>query len=115
MNDSGSPCSSHTSGCALSAGELALKRGRTKEEARCLLFVQVAPGSHRAFEASATAGDIGAAAFSGAAGINPGQGRWGWGWGGAEGVEVEVHLCECVCALEPARGSRLACPCRGHA
>lgn len=46
-----------------------------------LLFVQVALSSRGAFEASATAGDIRAAAFSGATGINPGQGGGEGGWG----------------------------------
>lgn len=57
-------------------GELLLKHmedkgGRVRSR---LLFVQVPLRSFGAFEADATAGDIIAAAFSGAPGINPGGG-----------------------------------------
>lgn len=57
-------------------GELLLKHiedkgGRVRLR---LVFVQVPLRSFGAFEANATAGDIIAAAFSGATGINPGGG-----------------------------------------
>lgn len=88
-----------------------------KEEVRRLLFVQVTLRSRRAFEANATAGDIGAAAFSGAAGTNPGQvggvGRgWGSGWG--RGGRAEGALVR-MCARGAGARKRVGMPACGHA